>query len=56
MKVKYNLDNDELFCVWCKERITIGEKYIVAPEEIYDETVVLKTYHVECLPEMEDDE
>lgn len=57
MKVKYNDNNDELWCVECKERIHIGEKYIEIKEHDYDdEDPIIKTYHTECIPEMEEDE
>lgn len=56
MKSRINEDDENLYCVWCKNKINLGEKFIIAPEELYDDTVVLKNYHVECLPEMEDDE
>jgi hypothetical protein len=56
MKSRINEDDENLYCVWCKNKINLGEKFIIAPEELYDDTVVLKSYHPECLPEMEDDE
>ena len=57
MKVQYNNNNDELFCVECKRRIHIGEKYIIVKEKIYGDEIVKKEYHLgECIPEMEDDE
>lgn len=58
MKVKWNDDNDELWCVECKERIHLGEKYMEITEVNYDEEEPLKKqYHLgECVPEMDDDE
>lgn len=55
MKSKFNDDNEELYCDWCKELINLGEQYIETKEECYGEKIK-KNYHVECLPEMEDDE
>lgn len=52
MKVKRNLDIDDLFCVECKERIHIGEKYIELEDECYGE-VIYKEYHTDCVPEQE---
>ena len=55
MKVLYNDDNDELWCVNCKCRINIGEKFVQLT--IHDgEDTYTKEYHPGCLPEMEDDE
>lgn len=56
MKSKINENQQDLYCVWCKNRINFGEKYITIKEEIYGGETVCKEYHPECLPEMEDDE
>jgi len=57
MKVLFNDNDDELWCVNCKCRINIGEKFVQIKEEGYDEDdVIEKAYHPGCLPEMEDDE
>ncbi|MHA1789172.1 MAG: hypothetical protein ACTSXT_08090 [Candidatus Helarchaeota archaeon] len=53
MKVQYNDENDNLWCVGCKNRIHLGEKYIILEEEIYDGEIVKKEFHPECLPETE---
>lgn len=54
IKVKYNDENDYLFCIECKERIHLGEKYAEVYEEELDE-IILKTVHLGCLqPEEED--
>jgi len=59
IKVKYNDGNeddekkDELYCVCCKERINLGEKYIIVLEEDGDE-IIQKPYHLDHVPE--DDE
>lgn len=54
MKVQYNDNNDNLWCVNCKERIHLGDKYIVIEEEVYGDEIVEKEYHLECVPEMEE--
>jgi hypothetical protein len=56
MKVQYNENDDELWCVECKERIHIGDKYIIVGERLYDDNIIPKEYHTECVPEMEDDD
>jgi len=53
MKSSYNEDNDELYCVWCKERIHLYDKFITVTED-YCGDKIKKTYHPECLPEVED--
>lgn len=54
MKVQYNDNNENLYCVNCKRRINIGEKYIVVDEEIYGNEIIKKEFHPECVPEMEE--
>ena len=48
MKIKINHNNDELWCLYFKEKIEIGEKYIEIVEDYYGEEIV-KTYSYECL-------
>ena len=55
MNVMYNDDNDNLWCIECKKRIHLGEKYIVIVEDCLGEKIK-KTYHCPCVPEGEDDE
>ena len=55
MRVLYNDNDDELWCVMCKCRINIGEKYIEIDENDGEDTYV-KSYHPLCLPEMEEDD
>jgi hypothetical protein len=55
MKVKFNDNFDDLFCCNCKERIHLGEKFVIVKEDCYGEKIE-KEYHPECLPEMEDEE
>lgn len=57
MKVKFNDEQDDLYCCYCKERINLGDKYIEIKERDYDEEEPLKkTYHTECIPEIEDED
>lgn len=54
MRIRTNLENDELYCLYSKERINIGEKYVEVSETVYDEEIV-KVYKLENAPS-EDDE
>lgn len=53
IQVAYNLDNDELYCVECKSKIKLGEKYIIIYETVYNE-VIKKPVHCECIEESEE--
>jgi hypothetical protein len=58
VKVYYNDSNDELYCVFDKERINIGEKYAVLYTQMYSGEVEKLVYRLENLPtqdEFEDD-
>lgn len=54
MKVKLNSNNDALFCLYYKEKIEIGERYIEVVEEYLGDEIV-KTYSYECLNMLIDD-
>ena len=54
MKVNYNDDRDDLYCVFCKNRINLGEKYAEIEEECLGEKLT-KIFHVECIPILEED-
>ena len=59
IKVRFNDENDELFCTFSKERINIGVKYALLIEQCYDGEVVELPYLLENLPcedEFEDEE
>ena len=58
VEVKINYDNDELFCSVCKNRIEIGEKFIVILEELLEDSIERKPVHLDCIEETydEDDE
>lgn len=43
MKVKINYNNDALYCLYTKELIAIGERYIEVVEDYLGEEIV-KTY------------
>lgn len=55
MRVLINYDNDNLYCVECKEVIEIGEKYIIIEEEIYGDQIIEKPYHPDCVPLQDED-
>lgn len=44
--IQTNWDNPNLYCIWSKEKIEIGEKYILVFEKYFDEWIE-KTYKVE---------
>jgi len=48
MKVKLNYNNDQLYCLYTKELIPIGERYVEVTEYYLDEEII-KTYSYECL-------
>lgn len=53
ISVRTNLELDDLFCVSCKRRINIGEKYAMKKETYGTEKIKLY-YHLDCLPEDEE--
>lgn len=55
MKILTNIDNDELYCVYSKERIEIGEKYAIVEEECMGEKIT-KPYKLENVPSENEDE
>jgi len=52
--VKTNLGNDEVYCNFCKNKIRLGEKFLIECTEELGENV-RKPIHVDCLQETEDD-
>jgi hypothetical protein len=56
VEVKVNYENDELFCLECKNRINLNEKYLVIVEQMYDGEVVKKPVHLDCVEETFEDE
>lgn len=51
MKIRINYDDQNLFCVYCKEYIEIGEKYVELMEDD-----VLKTYKLQYAPTNDEDD
>ncbi len=49
MKVKVNYNNDSLYCLYWKEKIPMGERYIEVVEDYLGEEIV-KTYRYDHLP------
>jgi hypothetical protein len=52
--VRYNDNNDELYCTYSKERIQIGEKFAYLIIEAYEGEVEKIPYKLENLPAEED--
>lgn len=50
MKIFINYDNEDLWCTFSKERIELGEKYIIV-EEDYLGDIIEKVYKLEYAPE-----
>lgn len=48
MKIRVNHNNNDLWCLYYKELIEIGEQYIEVAEDYGGEELV-KTYKYECL-------
>jgi len=55
MKVRTNINETQLYCCHCKEKIEIDERYIFIQEEVYY-GIVDKVYHIDCCPCEEDEE
>lgn len=58
MKIKINDYDEALYCAYSKQRIQIGEKYIVIEEDYLGEEIT-KTYKMEYAPteeEIEDED
>ena len=54
MKVKRNYDMEDLYCIECKSKIGLDEKFIEVKEDYLGETII-KVYHPDCLCETEED-
>lgn len=54
MKIKINYNNDSLYCLYSKELILIGERYIEIVENYLDEEII-KTYKYEYLDMLVDE-
>lgn len=52
---KTNVERDDLYCVHCKTKIRLSEKYFIEKVEELDE-IILRTMHIDCLEETEEDE
>lgn len=51
MKVRINLNNNDLWCLYSKEIIEIGEKYIEVIEDCLGEKIP-KTYKYFCVDQL----
>jgi len=59
VRIKYNDNDEELFCTYSKERIQLGEKYAILLTQLYSGEVEELVYKLENLPaesEYESDE
>lgn len=56
VKIRTNEFDDELYCVYSKEKIALGEKYALVQEEIYNGEIVEKAYKLENVPPDEDED
>ncbi len=54
MKIRINRSNDDLWCIFSKERIQLDEKYIEVTESALDEEFI-KTYRFEYLEMLTDE-
>jgi hypothetical protein len=54
-KIKQNHDDDELYCVYSKQRIHIGEKYVEITEDEFGD-IIIKTYLLEYAPTEDEDD
>ena len=54
MKVRINSNNNDLWCLYSKELIEIGEKYIEVIEDCLGDEI-LKTYKYFCLDMLVDE-
>lgn len=49
MKLYYNNYRNDLYCIYCKEKIHIGEKYVIV-EDYYMGELIELNFHVNHAP------
>lgn len=54
MKIRVNNNNDDLWCIYSKEKIDIGERYIEVYENYLNDEI-RKTYKYSCLDMLVDE-
>lgn len=56
MQIKFNEDDPEKYCNYCKNKIYIGQKYAVIKEDIVGGEIIRKEYHINdiCTPTDDD--
>lgn len=54
VRIKYNDNDEELFCTFSKERIQLGEKYAILLTQLYSGEVEELVYKLENLPAEEE--
>jgi hypothetical protein len=47
MSLTTNYKNKNLYCIYCKEKIELGEEFYIESELAYGETIT-RYYHKEC--------
>jgi hypothetical protein len=55
VKILYNYGDENLYCCECKEKILPFEKFGIITEQLYDGEIIEKCYHIDCIPEVEED-
>ena len=53
IKILTNYD-DDLWCVECKQKIRMLEKFGIVYEEIYNDETIEKIFHLNCLPNQDE--
>ena len=55
MKLCYNSYREDLYCLYCKEKIRVGERYVIV-YEIYSGEIIEKYYHVDHAPVIDEED
>ena len=56
VEVKVNYEDDELYCMECKNQINLGEKYLVIIDELFTGEITKRPIHLDCIQETFEDE
>jgi hypothetical protein len=57
VKVKTNWEKEDgLYCMECKQKIHISERYCILLEQLYSGEIYKKILHPECLPEITEED
>lgn len=55
IEVKVNMENDELYCEFCKRKICLGEKFIIVIQND-DNEIIESPRHLDCIEETYDED